>query len=83
MVQRYPALVDGAFVIIAWVGIKLLIEYAPSLGWIWLRDPEMAVARPDRRDLRGVLLLCAKQGPPAEADVTDDDANELINDQIK
>ena len=27
LVQRYPALVDGAFVIIAWVGIKLLIEY--------------------------------------------------------
>ena len=24
VVQRYPAIVDGAFVIIAWVGIKLL-----------------------------------------------------------
>ena len=23
LVQRYPALVDGAFVIIAWVGLKL------------------------------------------------------------
>ena len=27
IVERYPPLVDGAFVIIAWVGIKLLIEY--------------------------------------------------------
>jgi len=27
LVQRYPALVDGAFVIIAWVGIKLSVEY--------------------------------------------------------
>jgi len=27
LVQRYPPLVDGAFVIIAWVGIKLSIEY--------------------------------------------------------
>jgi predicted tellurium resistance membrane protein TerC len=27
LVQRYPALVDGAFVIIAWVGIKLMLEY--------------------------------------------------------
>jgi len=26
-VQRYPPLVDGAFIIIAWVGVKLLIEY--------------------------------------------------------
>jgi YkoY family integral membrane protein len=27
IIQKYPALVDGAFVIIAWVGIKLLMEY--------------------------------------------------------
>jgi YkoY family integral membrane protein len=27
VIQKYPALVDGAFVIIAWVGIKLLVEY--------------------------------------------------------
>jgi YkoY family integral membrane protein len=34
LVRRYPALVDGAFVIIAWVGIKLLIEYLHSIGTI-------------------------------------------------
>ena len=27
LVQRYPALVDGAFIIIAWVGFKLGVEY--------------------------------------------------------
>jgi YkoY family integral membrane protein len=27
IVERYPPLVDGAFIIIAWVGIKLLLEY--------------------------------------------------------
>ena len=27
LVQRYPALVDGAFIIIAWVGLKLGLEY--------------------------------------------------------
>jgi YkoY family integral membrane protein len=27
VVRRYPALVDGAFIIVAWVGVKLLIEY--------------------------------------------------------
>ena len=27
IVRRYPALVDGAFIIIAWVGVKLLLEY--------------------------------------------------------
>jgi YkoY family integral membrane protein len=34
VVRRYPALVDGAFVIIAWVAIKLLIEYLSSEGYV-------------------------------------------------
>jgi YkoY family integral membrane protein len=27
VVRKYPAIVDGAFIIIAWVGLKLLMEY--------------------------------------------------------
>ena len=27
LIQKYPAIVDGAFIIIAWVGSKLLVEY--------------------------------------------------------
>ena len=27
LVERYPALVDGAFVIIAWIGAKLCLDY--------------------------------------------------------
>jgi YkoY family integral membrane protein len=34
LVRRYPALVDGAFVIIGWVGIKLLVEYLHAEGVI-------------------------------------------------
>src|SRR3954470_8957685 len=34
LVRRYPAIVDGAFIIIAWVGLKLLIEYLHAEGWI-------------------------------------------------
>lgn len=34
VVRRYPSLVDAAFVIIAWVAIKLLIEYLNGMGWI-------------------------------------------------
>jgi predicted tellurium resistance membrane protein TerC len=40
VVERYPALVDGAFVIIAWVGIKLLLEYAHGAGWIHFEMPK-------------------------------------------
>ena len=38
--QRYPALVDGAFIIIAWVGIKLLIEYLHTEGYIDFEIPQ-------------------------------------------
>jgi YkoY family integral membrane protein len=40
VVQRYPALVDGAFVIIAWVGIKLLIEYLHQIHVIGFEIPK-------------------------------------------
>jgi YkoY family integral membrane protein len=32
VVERYPALVDGAFIIIGWVGIKLVLEYLGPHG---------------------------------------------------
>jgi YkoY family integral membrane protein len=39
IVERYPALVDGAFIIIAWVGVKLLIEWAHSFGYLHFEVP--------------------------------------------
>jgi YkoY family integral membrane protein len=40
VVQRYPPLVDGAFIIIAWVGIKLLIEYLHQAHYIGFEVPK-------------------------------------------
>ena len=40
LIRRYPVLVDGAFVIIAWVGIKLLLEYAHALGYVHFEIPK-------------------------------------------
>jgi YkoY family integral membrane protein len=40
VVQRYPPLVDGAFVIIAWVGIKLMFEYAHQMHWVGFAIPK-------------------------------------------
>jgi YkoY family integral membrane protein len=34
VIERYPTIVDGAYVIVAWVGVKLLIEYAHKVHWI-------------------------------------------------
>jgi YkoY family integral membrane protein len=39
IVQRYPPLVDGAFIIILWVGVKLLIEWAHLHGWVSFEVP--------------------------------------------
>jgi YkoY family integral membrane protein len=40
LVERYPPLVDGAFVIIAWVGIKLVIEYLHKESYIPFEVPQ-------------------------------------------
>src|SRR5687767_10208721 len=40
LVNRYPALVDGAFVIIAWVGIKLILEYLHAAGYVHFEVPK-------------------------------------------
>ena len=40
IVERYPPLVDGAFIIIAWVGIKLLVEYLHTIGYLGFEIPK-------------------------------------------
>jgi predicted tellurium resistance membrane protein TerC len=40
LIKKYPALVDGAFVIIGWVGVKLLVEYAHQMHWIGWEIPK-------------------------------------------
>jgi YkoY family integral membrane protein len=40
IVERFPILVDGAFVIIAWVGARLLLEYLHRTGVIHWEVPE-------------------------------------------
>ena len=39
LVQKYPTLVDAAFVIIAWVGVKLALEYLHAAGYVELEIP--------------------------------------------
>ena len=40
IVERYPLLVDGAFIIIGWVGVKLLLEYLHSAGYVHFEIPK-------------------------------------------
>jgi YkoY family integral membrane protein len=39
LVQRYPPIVDGAFIIIAWVAVKLLVQFLHEIGWISFEIP--------------------------------------------
>jgi YkoY family integral membrane protein len=49
LVRRYPAIVHGAYVIVAWVGVKLLVEYAHAMHWIGFEFPRSVAI--------GVVLL--------------------------
>ena len=40
LIERYPAIVDGAFVIIAWVGAKLILDYLHVSGYIHFEIPQ-------------------------------------------
>jgi len=40
IVRRYPVLVDGAFVIIGWVAVKLGIDYLYAAAWIGWSIPQ-------------------------------------------
>jgi YkoY family integral membrane protein len=40
LVQRYPALVDGAFIIIGWVGLKLGVEYGHAEWRVGIEIPQ-------------------------------------------
>jgi YkoY family integral membrane protein len=39
VVERYPLLVDGAFVIVAWVGVKLVLEFLHTIGYVAFEIP--------------------------------------------
>jgi YkoY family integral membrane protein len=77
LVRRYPALVDGAFIIIAWVGVKLMIEFLGAEGWINLHINKWISF-----GLIVVIFLISyvyarKQGPVPDNDA-EDEAQELL-----
>jgi YkoY family integral membrane protein len=40
LVERYPPLVDGAFIIISWVGLKLCLDYMHTAGYVGFEVPQ-------------------------------------------
>jgi YkoY family integral membrane protein len=78
LVRKYPALVDGAFIIIAWVGVKLLLEFLRTEGYIHLE-----ISKWFSFALIVTIFLLSyayarRLGPATEED-PEDEAAELLN----
>jgi YkoY family integral membrane protein len=77
IVRRYPAIVDGAFVIIALVGAKLLLEYAGAMGWVEFEVPKWLSLGVIVVTFLAAYLYARRQGPVADTD-DEDEAAALI-----
>ena len=78
LVRRYPTIVDGAFVIIAWVGVKLLIEYLNAAGYVhfeidrWLSLLTIVVI------FTVAYVRARRKGPVDDSDPVADEASVLL-----
>ena len=77
LVNRYPALVDGAFVIIAWVGVKLILEYLHAAGFVhWEVPKEISLGLVVV--IFVISFIIAKREGPVETDAVDTEAEEIL-----
>ena len=82
LVERYPPLVDGAFVIIAWVGIELCLEYFHTIGYVGFDVPK-AVSLGLIVVIFAAAYFYARVKGPVERPVDDleEQATELLSDE--
>lgn len=80
IVRRYPALVDGAFIIIGWVAIKLFVEYASQAGYIDFHMPK-TVSLGVIVVIFGIAYFYARKQGPADVDMEEDAAAVLLKEQ--
>ena len=76
IVRRYPTLVDGAFVIIALVGTKLLLEFANAMRWIHFDQPKWMSLGLIAVTFLIAYLMARRKGP-----VETDDAESLLTER--
>jgi YkoY family integral membrane protein len=69
LIQRYPALVDGAFIIISWVGIKLCLEYLHQVALVPFEIPQTVSIAVVVVIFLAALVYARMQGPVEESAV--------------
>ena len=81
LVERYPPLVDGAFIIIAWVGIQLSLDYLHTLGWVAFEIPRSVSLGLIVAIFAASYIYARAKGPVAHAlDPMEEKATELLTD---
>ena len=78
LVERYPAIVDGAFVIIAWVGIKLCLEYLHSIDYIHFEIPQAFSIGLIIVIFVVALIYARMQGPATDAENLAENVENLL-----
>jgi YkoY family integral membrane protein len=82
IVERYPPLVDGAFIIIAWVGIRLFIEYLHGGHYIAWEIPEWLSLGLIVVIFTASFLYARRVAPPAPGSAAVDDAGALFAEDV-
>jgi YkoY family integral membrane protein len=81
LVDRYPPLVDAAFVIIAWVGLKLLLEFLHTERYVGFEIPRWLSLGLIVIIFATAWLYALRQERRAEASATDDAAKRLLTEE--
>ena len=83
LIERYPPLVDGAFVIICWVGFKLLVEFLHGQGYVRFDIPNWFSLGLIVAIFVAAFLYARGQEPPTPPSDADDDARRLWDEDTR
>ena len=83
LVQRYPALVDGAFIIIAWVGLKLGEEYLHAAWHIGPEIPQVFSISLIVAIFTIAFIYAKMQGPVETADPLQEKVEKVLAEEQK
>jgi YkoY family integral membrane protein len=83
LVQRYPALVDGAFIIIGWVGLKLCLEYLHTAWHIGFEVPQLWSIALIISIFIVAFIYARMQGPVEANETLQDKVEKVLGDEPK
>jgi YkoY family integral membrane protein len=83
LVERYPPLVDGAFIIIAWVGTKLGLEYLHSARYVAFEIPQWFSIALIATIFTIAFMYARARGPAGTVDRLTERAESMLDEQSR